>query len=130
MLDYAKWPIIGSGIAICVLLTSACIGMTLKKRSNSEVSVNIENNSSPTFQIENSSHGSQALHPSAPTLLPSPGEVKNQEKNTSILTLQDGINAIRAIRSENRTPFHDRDLRRYVKELESQQSSVNPDEQV
>ena len=129
ILDYAKWPVIGSGIAICVLLAFACIGMTIKKRSNSKVSVNIENNSSPTFKIENSSHGSQAINPSAPTLSPSPEKVKNKEENSSILTLQDGINAIRAIRSENRTPFHDRDLRRYVKELESQQSSASPDEQ-
>ena len=129
ILDYAKWPVIGSGIAICVLLAFACIGMAIKKRSNSKVSVNIENNSSPTFKIENSSHGSQAINPSAPTLSPSPEKVKNKEENSSILTLQDGINAIRAIRSENRTPFHDRDLRRYVKELESQQSSASPDEQ-
>ena len=123
-LESIKWPLIGAGITTLVILVIISITITFKKRSGSGVSVNIENNSSPTFQINNSSHHSEMASPSAPTLNPSSVEEGRQIKNTTPLTIQDGINAIKAIKPENRTPIHDRDLQLYMKELKENESAL------
>ena len=130
LMSYAKWPIIGSGIAITVFMITTCIGMMIKKRANSEVSVKIENNSSPTVKIDNSSRTWEVPNPSAPVLVPSLAEQANPEQDRATLTIQDGIDAIRAVKPKNRTPFQDRDLKRYISALEHQLSGSNPDEQV
>ena len=52
------------------------------------------------------------------------GELK---KETALISLQDGIDAIKKIKPEDRTPVHDRDLQIFIKELERQKASSNSD---
>ena len=129
LLEKFKWPLIGTGATFVVMVILISMAIKIKQRSGGEVSVKIENNSSPTFQINNSSQHLEVASPSAPAFNPSFMGKGEQKKDSAIITLQDGINAIKAIKPENRTPVHDRDLQIYLNELERQKTSSSHGEQ-
>ena len=128
MLDNIKWPIIGSGATLAAIILITCITLLIKKQSNSELSLKIENNSNPSIRINNSPQQSGMMNPSAPSYNPTFVEKKKQQKTDTKLTLEDGINAIRKIKPEHRTPIHARDLKIYQNELTKLQDGSNSDQ--
>ena len=128
LLENIRWPLIGTGASLAAIILITCIALVIKKQSSSELSVKIENNSNPSVQINNLAQQSGIINPSAPSYNPSFVEKGEQQKSHPTLTLQDGINAILAIKPEHRTPIHDKNLMLYRKELEIQQSCSSSDQ--
>ena len=89
----------------------------IKKQSSSELSVKIESNSNPSFQINNLSQQSGIMNLSAPPFNPSFVEKDEQQNPTPSPTLEDKIKAILAIKPEHRNALHDKNLRKYQSEL-------------
>ena len=89
----------------------------VKKRSSSDLSVKIENNSNPSVQINNSLQQSGIMNPSALPFNPSFIEKDEQQKLTQSPTLKDKIQAILDIKPEHRNALHNKNLRKYQPEL-------------
>ena len=126
LIDKFKWPIIGAGITLVTLATLISSVIKIKQRSNGKISVKTENNSSPNLQVSNSSQHLEMANPSAPAFNPS---FQEQKEKPSLITIQEGIDAIKANRSDKRTPENDRDLHRYVRELERRKCTSSQGEQ-
>ena len=127
LLETLKWPLIGIGASIASIILLACATALIRKSSNNELSVKIENTPSnnPTVQINNSLQQSGVMNPSAPPFNPSFVEEGEHQKPVQVPTLEEKIAAIMAIKPEHRNVLHNKNLRQYQLELKENSDQQN-----